>query len=377
MVKPKVLVTGATGKTGAVVVAELLKSGYPVRALVRRDGTRSADLRARGAEIAVADMCDVEQMTAAMRGVQRAYWLPPCDPNMLMGAAVFASAAKGAKLESIVSLTQWLSSPSHPALLTRHHWLADQLFKMIPGVGLTVLNPGLFAELPYLAGMRMAVHLGLLPWLFGAHKAAPPSVVDIGRVAASALMDPARHAGRIYRPTGPMLLSGQDMADVLTRVVGRTVRLLPTPIALFAKAAKRDGNPLAVASALAYWAEESKKGTFTMGAPNDHVAEVTGQAAEPFEATVRRLAAARAHQRSTANTIREAMRFLLLPLYPGPASSRYLRGLHVTGPAAAQYAYESQVWREEHGFELADRISAPSSGLPVGRQAAAGRIQHY
>ena len=34
MLKPRILVTGATGKTGSVVVAELLKAGYPVRAMV-------------------------------------------------------------------------------------------------------------------------------------------------------------------------------------------------------------------------------------------------------------------------------------------------------------------------------------------------------
>ena len=37
MTKPRILVTGATGKTGVVVVTELLKAGYPVRALVRRE----------------------------------------------------------------------------------------------------------------------------------------------------------------------------------------------------------------------------------------------------------------------------------------------------------------------------------------------------
>lgn len=54
MRKPKILVTGATGKTGSVVVTELLKAGYPVRAIVSRQEGRSARLRARGAEIAVA-----------------------------------------------------------------------------------------------------------------------------------------------------------------------------------------------------------------------------------------------------------------------------------------------------------------------------------
>ena len=56
MIKPRIIVTGATGKTGSVVVTELLKAGYPVRAMVRREDERSARLKAQGAEIAVADM---------------------------------------------------------------------------------------------------------------------------------------------------------------------------------------------------------------------------------------------------------------------------------------------------------------------------------
>ena len=58
MPKPRILVTGATGKTGSVVVAELLQAGYPVRAMVHRHDGRSARLKAQGAEIAVADMSD-------------------------------------------------------------------------------------------------------------------------------------------------------------------------------------------------------------------------------------------------------------------------------------------------------------------------------
>ena len=77
MIRPKVLVAGATGRTGAVVVSELLKAGYPVRALVRHQDERSAVLRARGVEMAFGNMTDVERVVAAMQGVQRAYWLPP------------------------------------------------------------------------------------------------------------------------------------------------------------------------------------------------------------------------------------------------------------------------------------------------------------
>ncbi len=48
MIKPRIIVTDATGKTGSVVVSELLKAGYPVRALVHREDFRSARLKALG-----------------------------------------------------------------------------------------------------------------------------------------------------------------------------------------------------------------------------------------------------------------------------------------------------------------------------------------
>src|SRR6202043_3258044 len=76
MLKPRILVTGATGKTGSIVVAELLKAGYPVRAMVHREDARSARLKAQGAEIAVADMSDVERVADALTDVQHAFpWI--------------------------------------------------------------------------------------------------------------------------------------------------------------------------------------------------------------------------------------------------------------------------------------------------------------
>jgi NAD(P)H dehydrogenase (quinone) len=126
MIKPRIVVTGATGKTGSVVVTELLKAGFPVRALVHREDGRSARLKAQGAEIAVVDMSDAERVADALKDVQRAYYCPPIDPYMIQGAAAFAVAAKEAQqLDQVVGLTQWLASPSHPSLMTRQHWLVD------------------------------------------------------------------------------------------------------------------------------------------------------------------------------------------------------------------------------------------------------------
>ena len=76
MIKPRIIVTGATGKTGSVVASELLKAGYPVRAMVHREDSRSARLKAQGAEIAVTDLSDVAAVADALKDVQRAYYCP-------------------------------------------------------------------------------------------------------------------------------------------------------------------------------------------------------------------------------------------------------------------------------------------------------------
>ena len=347
MIKSRLIVTGATGKTGSVVVTELLKAGYPVRAMVHREDGRSAGLRAQGAEIAVAEMSDVERIADALNDVQRAYFCPPFDPYMIQGAAAFAVAAKEARLEHIVGLTQWLASPSHPSLMTRQHWLVDRLFSMTPGVAHTIVNPGFFAE-AYLVTIGMAANLGVFPWMFGNSRNAPPSNEDIGRVAVAALMDPARHAGKNYRPTGPELLGAQDMANAIGRAVGRPVGVVPTPAWLFMKAARMTGYPIDVFSGIRYYIDDHKRGAFELGAPTTDVLDVTGRPAEDFETIARRYAALPRNQRTLGNRLREFAQFLMAPFSPGYNFDRYDRELSSPFPSQPQFAPESEVWRREH-----------------------------
>jgi uncharacterized protein YbjT (DUF2867 family) len=347
MIKPRIIVTGATGKTGSVVVSELLKAGYPVRALVHKEDGRSAHLKAQGAELAVADMSDVERVADALKDVQRAYFCPPFDPYMIQGAVAFAVAAREARLEHIVGLTQWLASPSHPSLMTRQLWLVDRLFSMTPGVAHTILRPGIFAD-AYLTTIASAVHLGIFLWMSGNSRNAPPSNDDIARVAVAALMDPARHAGKSYRPTGPELLGPQDMAKAIGRAVGRSVRFVPTPTWLFMKGARMSGYPIDLFSGIRYYIDDHERGAFELGAPTIDVLDVTGRPAEDFETVARRYAAPFRNQRTFGNWLRALAQFILTPFSPGFNLDRYDRELRRPFPSLPKFATESEVWRREH-----------------------------
>ena len=181
--KPRILVTSAAGRNGSAAVLELLRKGFRVRAFVRRNDARSETLRKAGAEIFVGDLFDLSDLRRALVDVQRAYHCPPFAPNLLHGTMLFALAAEEAKLEVVALMSGWNPHPAHPALVTREHWIANNIYQWMPTVEVIHVNPGIFAFM-YLLGLPAIVHFGMLAGPWGDGLNAPPSGEDIGSVAA-------------------------------------------------------------------------------------------------------------------------------------------------------------------------------------------------
>ncbi len=221
MDKPLILVTGATGKTGSAVVAQLRERDWAVRAAVHTHDDRSRRLEALGAEVVVADLYDYAQVRAAVRGASRAYFCPPISPYASMTLATFMHAAEQSRLESVVAMTQWLASPAHPTQMTRDMWAVEQLLPTLQGTAVTILNPGFFADNYLRVTIGMAAHLGLYPNFVGDSQNAPPSNEDMARVAVAVLADPHRHDGRRYRVTGPEQIGLREIVTALSRALGR------------------------------------------------------------------------------------------------------------------------------------------------------------
>jgi uncharacterized protein YbjT (DUF2867 family) len=349
MISPKILVTGATGKTGGAVATQLLAKGVPVRAMVRTLDRRSAALEASGAEVVIADIFDPGQLMDAMRDVHRAYYCPPYHPFVIQSASAFAVAAREAGLEQIVGLSQWLAGPNHPSLLTRQLWLIDRMFAGIPGISHTIINPGFFADSPYLEMMPFAAHLGVFPLpVAGESRDAPPSVDDIARVVVTALLDPGRHAGKSYRPTGPKLLSVTEMIAVIGHVVGRKVRLVRTPLWMFYKAAKAQGGEPILLSGLRHYFQDHDRGAFAVGAPNDTIGELTGKDAEDFETIARRHAARPALRQSFGTQLTALARFMAVPMLPGFNPAIYDRAQEQPMPPTPHLAVDDADWAAGH-----------------------------
>ena len=369
---PRILVTGAAGRTGSAVVRALLPhADVLVRAMVRSDDARAHRLRADGAEVVTGNFNDVRDLRRAMEGVQRAYFVAPISGSSLDHGLNFAVAAVDARLEHVVALGQWLSSPRHPTVGTRRTWLTDRLLAWMPGVDATLINVGWFAD-NYMPMLGVAAQLGVFPFPLGRGVTAPIANEDIGRVVAAVLAAPGPYAGRALRPTGPELLSPAEIAAAMGEVLGRRVRYVDISDRLFLKAlrATRLASPFLQAH-LVHYVREYRRGSFELGAPTDVVREVTGRPAEDFTSTVRRYVAADpATRRTVGNTVRAIRDLARIAVTPPLNVARWERQQHMPEIQDPEDSVDAAEWHRTHARPNAFGVSRRAGGTARAERAA-------
>ena len=236
MSNPLILVTGATGKTGAPVVQQLIQRGFPVRALVRSLDDRAARLEQLGAEVVVGDFLDLASMRQAMDGVERVYFVyPPQGDKLVEATAIAAAAAKDAGVTALVNMSQISAREDSQSLLARHHWQSEKIFDWA-GIGATHIRPTFFAEMLYILGAQSIAAEGKLYLPYGSEKHAPIAAADISRVVVGLLTDPAPYVGQRLILTGPRNMSLDQMAQVLTTELGLLVEYVDLPVEVWGEA---------------------------------------------------------------------------------------------------------------------------------------------
>ncbi len=283
---PRILVTGAAGKTGAEVVEQLLERGFPVRALVRRRDERSARLEALGADVTVGDLLDLESMRTAMQGVKRIYFVYPPQGELLVEATtIVAVAARDAGVEALVNMSQISAREESKSPLARQHWLSERILDWAD-VGAVHLRPTFFAENLVMFGAATIASQGKLYLPYGAEKHAPVAAADIARVASGILTDPTLHVGERYVVTGPRNLSLAEMAGVLSRELGRSVEYVDLPVEAWGEVlAKVDGMTDSLVAHLKAVAVDHQNGIFR--GETDVVERIGGQPPQSLDAFIR------------------------------------------------------------------------------------------
>ncbi len=270
------LVTGATGKTGNGTVRLLLERGHRVRAMVHRPDERSEVLADAGAEILVADFFDLNGVSAAVKGVDGAYFCYPVRPGLVEATAVFAQAATEASVRSVVNMSQVPARRDGRSDASKAHWLSERLLDRTPMLT-AHMRPTFFAEWLKL-WWEVRDGEGFLRVPFGNGRHAPIAAADLWPVIAALLADPEPHDRAIYPLYGPAELNHDQIAEAMTGELGFPVRYEPVTVEEFAAAMRSYGLPDYLVSHLSNVAVDYQDGIFA--GTNDLVVKLGG--AEPL-----------------------------------------------------------------------------------------------
>ena len=274
MPDPLYLISGATGVTGRAAVAALKDAGKRVRALVHQEDPRAEALRKLGAEIVVGDLLDLDQIKAAMEGATGAYFVYPFKPGLIDAAAFFAQAAIEAGVESIVNMSQKPARREAKSHASRDHWITEQVFDW-SGVPSTHIRPTFFAEWLLYPSDGWNVKAGIIEFPLGDGRHAPIAGEDQGRVIAALLQDPKPHTGKAYPLFGPIELNHYEIAEKLTKVLGRPFVYKPLTIPEFRARMENSGRLPRVVQHIASVAQDYQDGVFS--GTNNVVEDLTGR----------------------------------------------------------------------------------------------------
>ena len=141
---PTILVTGASGHLGPLVIEDLLARGVPASTV--RAGARSpeklSDLSAAGVTAVALDYTSPETIAAALDGVDTLFLVPANETaDRVERHRTAVDAAVGAGVRRIVYLSFLACGPDATFTFARDHWHTEQHVRAA-GVAFTFLASG-------------------------------------------------------------------------------------------------------------------------------------------------------------------------------------------------------------------------------------------
>jgi len=225
-------VTGVTGKVGAVVAQELLKSGETVRAVVR-DPHKGRAWAERGCDVAVADIEDAAALARAFTGSSGVFLMSPPNFDPEPGfpqihqriAALTEAVARGAP-GKVVFLSTVGAHVTEPTLLTNSN-LIEQALQAL-AVPTAFLRAAWFMENSQwdIAGAREGVISSFLQPLD--HPIPMIATTDIGKVAAELLRE-SWSGNRVVELEALRRYSANDIGAAFTAALKRPVEMKSVP----------------------------------------------------------------------------------------------------------------------------------------------------
>lgn len=263
-----IVVTTPTGQIGRQVLDRILDSGEPVRVIARDPSRLSPRVRAR-AEIVQGSHGDTDAVTKALAGADRVFWLVPPDPRHAGGSERYyldftrpaCDVIKNQAVRQVVGVSTLGHGYQGKAGILSAALAMDKLIEDT-GVDYRALAMPFFME--NLLRQAQAIKDQGTFFLANAADQPLPTVAtrDIAAVAAALLLD-GSWAGQASVPVaGPDDLTPVGMAQVMSDVLGHTVRYRQITVADYKAMMLQHGASEAMAQDVADMIEAMNRGIY-------------------------------------------------------------------------------------------------------------------
>ena len=260
------LVTGATGQYGANVITHLLNQGVDaprISALVR-DTAKGPHLEDRGVELRMGDYADEASLLRAFRGIDTILLVSSNDREAMNNRTAHHKNAIKAAVEAQVKRVVYTSFVRKPEVkgsaiadFQASHVETEQFLKD-SGIDYTILQNGIYLEMiPIFAGNVAETGVILLPARDG--KASWVLRQELAEAAACVLTTEG-HRNKTYRLTNTESVSFNEIAQVLSTVVGKDVQYQSPSVEAFEATMKQVRVPEAYISLFVSWATAQAQG---------------------------------------------------------------------------------------------------------------------
>lgn len=259
----KILITGATGQLGGIIIEHLLKTvAASDLAVLVRDESKATDLKQKGLSIKIGDYHNNDALIAAMQGIDKVLLISSSDFNGRFQQhknVIDAASAAGVKhiFYTGVSMRDVKISPIRPLL--EDHFMTEDYIKE-KGLTYTFLQNSLYFEvIPMFAGEHV-LEMGLV-FPAGAGKVSFASRNDLGEAIAK-ILGSEGHENKTYTLSSRNAYSFSDIASNLSTLTGNNIVYTDMEAQAFETMLSSLGLPPAIVSMSALFAAAIKHQDF-------------------------------------------------------------------------------------------------------------------
>lgn len=266
----KILVTGATGHLGKVVVENLLqRTDASNIAVIARDPAKLENFSQRGVDVRRGDYNDTASLVEAFRGIDKLYFVSSSDLQSRGEQqlnVVKAAKEAGVKHVFYTSFQRKDETSASPIAFIAESHIETEKALLASGMKYTILRHGLYTDmLPMYMGEKV-IESGVIYQPAGEGKVAFATRSDMAEAGAILLLG-NEHENKSYNIAGSELISYHDVANFLSEITGKTIAYVSPSAEEFRNTLLKSGVPEMYVNLFAGFAEAIRVGEFAAADP--------------------------------------------------------------------------------------------------------------